>query len=269
MNVDRTVNISVRNDSLITAIDLDGSRHSVVVRHPSNNDVMKFDGTNYHITITNSSHKRTFTLNGDAGDIDLFDREGKRSIAIRGKYFDGNVTGTWIGAAVGDPGPKAGVVVLRDKAGRDSIILDGTIGDISLRNSDCAEEFEISGSSTIEPGTVMVIDNDGKLQASQKDYDSKVAGVISGAGDYKPGIVLGKGASSSSCATLALMGKVYCKVDAQYSQIDIGDILTTSRTPGHAMRALDPMKAFGSVIGKSLGKIKEGRGLIPILVALQ
>jgi len=35
------------------------------------------------------------------------------------------------------------------------------------------------------------------------------------------------------------------------------------------MKAADPNKSFGAVIGKALGKIKTGRGIIPILVSLQ
>jgi hypothetical protein len=35
------------------------------------------------------------------------------------------------------------------------------------------------------------------------------------------------------------------------------------------MKAVDPAKAFGSVIGKALRPLQSGRGLIPILVALQ
>jgi hypothetical protein len=68
---------------------------------------------------------------------------------------------------------------------------------------------------------------------------------------------------------LALLGKVFCKVDAQYSPIEVGDLLTTSPTIGHAMKADDPLKAFGSVIGKALRPLQAGRGMIPILVALQ
>jgi hypothetical protein len=68
---------------------------------------------------------------------------------------------------------------------------------------------------------------------------------------------------------LALVGKVYCKADAQYSPIEVGDLLTTSSTSGHAMKAQDPMRAFGCVIGKALETLKEGQGLIPILIALQ
>jgi hypothetical protein len=33
------------------------------------------------------------------------------------------------------------------------------------------------------------------------------------------------------------------------------------------MKALDPLKAFGAVIGKALAPLPEGEGLIPILIA--
>jgi hypothetical protein len=68
---------------------------------------------------------------------------------------------------------------------------------------------------------------------------------------------------------IALMGKVYCKVDAQYGAIEIGDLLTTSATPGHAMKAADPTKAFGAILGKALKGMDAGVGSIPVLVALQ
>jgi len=96
-----------------------------------------------------------------------------------------------------------------------------------------------------------------------------VAGVISGAGDCKPAIVLDKQPSHANRSPLALLGKVFCKVDARYGSIEVGDLLTTSETPGHAMKATDPLKAFGSIIGKALRPLRDGQGLIPILVALQ
>jgi hypothetical protein len=142
-------------------------------------------------------------------------------------------------------------------------------GDIRLVNADCAEDFDIAGTEQIEPGTVMVIDPVGALQQSQQAYDKRVAGVISGAGDMRPGIVLDKRQSLGNRLPVALLGKVYCKIDAQYSPIEVGDLLTTSPTPGHAMKAADPFKAFGSVIGKALRPLESGQGLIPILIALQ
>jgi hypothetical protein len=143
-------------------------------------------------------------------------------------------------------------------------------GDIRLVNAaDCAENFDVSGVEGIEPGTVMVLGDDGVLQASHRAYDKKVAGVVSGAGDFRPGIVLDRHASDGTRQPIALLGKVFCKADASVTAIEAGDLLTTSALPGHAMKASDPFKAFGAVIGKALRPLKDGRGLIPILVALQ
>ena len=135
--------------------------------------------------------------------------------------------------------------------------------------ADCAEDFDIASAVEVEPGTVMVLTEGGALEPSESAYDKKVAGVISGAGDYHPGLILGRGDSSHERLPLALVGKVYCKVDATYGAIEVGDLLTTSPTLGHAMKAADPVKAFGSVLGKALRPLHTGQGLIPVLVSLQ
>ena len=158
------------------------------------------------------------------------------------------------------------------KGGRLAALFEGDVevtGDIRLKNADCAEDFDIAGLQKVEPGTVMVIDSEGSLRESDRAYDKRVAGVISGAGNFKPGIVLDKQESSRNRMPIALLGKVYCKVDASYGAIEVGDLLTTSPTPGHAMKTDDPLKAFGAVIGKALRSLEEGQGLIPILIALQ
>jgi phage-related tail fiber protein len=136
--------------------------------------------------------------------------------------------------------------------------------------SDCAERFDLSADAIAEPGAVMVIADDGKLEPSSLAYDKRVAGVASGAGDFRPGIILGVTPDSQRRrAPVALAGKVYCKVDASTSPIAVGDMLTTSLTAGHAMKACDPARAFGAVIGKALQPLATGTGLIPILIALQ
>jgi hypothetical protein len=153
-----------------------------------------------------------------------------------------------------------------------NVWVSGELGvgkDIILANADCAEDFDIAEADLIEPGTVMVVGEEGALHQSHQAYDKRVAGVISGAGDYKPGIVLDKQHSQLNRKPIALLGKVFCKVDARYGAIEVGDLLTTSDTPGYAMKATDPLQAFGAVIGKALHPLKAGRGLIPILIALQ
>jgi hypothetical protein len=117
-------------------------------------------------------------LDGSAGDMVLKDKNGKHSFSLHGNIE--GFTGLWLGANV-DEGKKAGKIFLRDGNGNDSIVIDGLKGEILLHGADCAEEFDISPSelSQIEPGTVMVIDNNGKLQTSSKSYDKRVAGVVS------------------------------------------------------------------------------------------
>jgi hypothetical protein len=115
----------------------------------------------------------------------------------------------------------------------------------------------------------VVIDKSGGLRESREPYDKKVAGVVSGAGDCRAALVLDKREPEESRVAIALVGKVYCKVDAEYSPIEVGDLLTTSLTLGHAMKATEPAKAFGSVIGKALRPHGCGQGLIPILICLQ
>ncbi len=142
-------------------------------------------------------------------------------------------------------------------------------GDVILTGADCAEEFDIAEVAETEPGMVVVLDQGGTLHPCQQAYDKRVAGVISGAGDYQPGLILDRRQSQDNRLPVALVGKVFCKVDAEYTPIEVGDLLTTSPTPGHAMKADDPLKAFGAVIGKALKPLEGGQGLIPILIALQ
>jgi hypothetical protein len=196
---------------------------------------------------------------------------GKRA---RIQNADGNI------GFMTESGFSTGVAAVLIKNGTGDVILSGDLSlsgasskitcfDVSLIGGDCAEEFDVDEAESIEPGTVMVLGDGGFLHQSCQPYDKRVAGVISGAGDYKPGIVLGKRQSQNNRQPVALLGKVYCKVDAQYASVEVGDLLTTSSTPGHAMKANDPLKAFGAVIGKALGPFRDGQGLIPILIALQ
>src|SRR5215469_9630729 len=80
------------------------------------------------------------------------------------------------------------------------------------------------------------------LRAIQTDSQ----GIVSGGGSYKPAIVLDKRTDNTGNKRIpiALMGKVYCKVDATHSPVEIGDLLTTSSVKGHAMKAEDPYKAM-------------------------
>jgi hypothetical protein len=146
-------------------------------------------------------------------------------------------------------------------------------GHIEFAAGDCAEQFAVTGGDAameeaVAPGTVMVIDSSSALRPSAMAYDRRVAGVVSGAGGFRPGIVLDKHDGPEARCPIALAGKVYCHVDADHASIEVGDLLTTSPTSGHAMKATDVSRAFGAVLGKALEPLTAGRALLPILVAL-
>ena len=68
---------------------------------------------------------------------------------------------------------------------------------------------------------------------------------------------------------LAVVGVVPCKVTSENGPIQIGDLLVTSSTAGHAMRGTDRSKMLGAVVGKALEPLLEGQGVIQVLVTLQ
>jgi len=137
--------------------------------------------------------------------------------------------------------------------------------------SDVSEKFVIKADVDVKPGMVVCIDPDhpGQLTISTKEYDRKVAGIISGAGGIKPGMIMDQQEDGDNLYPVALSGRVYCWADASYGAIEPGDLLTTSNTPGHAMKVTDYDRAKGAIIGKAMSSLKHGRGLVLVLVTLQ
>jgi hypothetical protein len=140
-------------------------------------------------------------------------------------------------------------------------------GDVILANADIAEDFDVAYADA-EPGMVLCIGDDEQLRPCTTENDTRVVGVISGAGTFRPAVILDRAKPDPTRHPVALTGRVYCKVDARREAVATGDLLTTSSTPGHAMRA-DPHRAAGAVIGKALRPLRGGTGLVPVLVALQ
>jgi hypothetical protein len=139
--------------------------------------------------------------------------------------------------------------------------------------SDLAEPFEIVDEESVQPGMVVAIDprHPGSLRIADQPYDRTVAGIISGAGDIKPGVLMGQTDSDAAGAMpVALSGRVYCNVDAAYGAIQPGDLLTTSPTRGYAMVVKDYARAQGAILGKAMQGLPEGqKGQILVLVTLQ
>jgi hypothetical protein len=140
---------------------------------------------------------------------------------------------------------------------------------LEVRGADIAEKFPVSDS--VEPGMVVEIDSDnpGQLHLAHGAYNRRVAGVVSGANGLSAGAILGNLPGHEDAPPIALSGRVWVYCDASNGAIQPGDLLTTSDTPGHAMKVTDYPRAQGAILGKAMGALDEGHGLVLVLVTLQ
>jgi len=138
--------------------------------------------------------------------------------------------------------------------------------------SDLAEPFSISTTDQpVTEGDVVVIDdtNPGQLKLTDRPYDTRVAGVVSGANGIHPGIQMHQQGLLEGGRNVALTGRVYVQADTSNGAIKPGDLLTTSSTPGRAMRVTDHAKAAGAILGKAMTGLSQGQGMVLVLVTLQ
>lgn len=144
---------------------------------------------------------------------------------------------------------------------------------VNLADMDGLKPESARADDEIRPGMVVSIDPHrvGELRIADRAYDSTVAGVISGANGVNVGLMLTQeGSVADGKHPVAMSGRVWCMADADANgAIRAGDLLTTSDTPGHAMRASDRDRMHGAVIGKAMSTLESGRGLVLVLVNLQ
>jgi hypothetical protein len=133
--------------------------------------------------------------------------------------------------------------------------------------SDLAEDFEIADNA--RPGMVVAIAPKGRLSIARGAYNTRVAGIISGANNLSAGMILPNLPGAKRSMPVALNGRVWVYSDATRQPIKAGDLLTTSNTPGYAMKAANYRRAQGAIIGKAMTELKSGKGLVLVLVSLQ
>jgi len=189
-------------------------------------------------------------------------------------YFNGNVgIGT---TSPGKPLDVAGTIRTSASGGDTGGIVypDGTQQTTAwtgvLCGGDYAEAVNASGDRKhYEPGDVLVLgsDADGEVEKSSEPYSSMVTGIFA----TKPGVI-GRRESLSKSAQeipMAMVGIVPTKVSAENGPIHRGDLLVTSSKPGYAMKGTDRNRMLGAVIGKAVGNLDTGTGVIEVVVTLQ
>src|SRR5262249_42629279 len=93
----------------------------------------------------------------------------------------------------------------------------------------------LAGDAGLEPGDVLLVGEDGRLVRSSQPAQAAVVGVVSTESGILGG--MGEDGDATGKVPVALVGIVPTKVSAENGPIRPGDLLTTSGTPGHAMKA--------------------------------
>jgi hypothetical protein len=205
--------------------------------------------------------------------------ESNSSVGVWGKSatgigVQGETAAAYNGGIIGYASNAAGWGgYFKNTAGGVALLADGKAQVRSLDilgGADIVEGFETGGES-LQPGTVVVIDeaHPGELRASRAAYDHRVAGVVSGAGGISPGLKLGQQGALDGRTPIAMTGRVYVRCSAENGVIRPGDLLTTAGKTGCAMRAADPSRSYGAVLGKAMSALDSGTGLVLVLVNLQ
>jgi len=141
-----------------------------------------------------------------------------------------------------------------------------------VSGGDYAESVDVSGDRNhYEPGDVMVVDvnHPGRFLKSSQAYSTVVAGIYA----TKPGVTGRRQKTDPKTSTsevpMAMVGIVPTKVNTENGPIHRGDLLVSSSTPGYAMKGTDPIRMVGAVVGKALGTLDSGSGVIEVVVTLQ
>jgi hypothetical protein len=184
-----------------------------------------------------------------------------------------------VGIGTTAPGAKlevSGNLKLTSGSGASITFQDGTVQSTAWTGTTCggdyAESVDVSGDRThYEPGDVLVIDPaaEGNFLKSVEPYSTSVTGIYS----TKPGLVGRRQLTDKSQmkdeVPMAMVGIVPTKVSAENGPIKPGDMLVTSSTLGYAMNGTDRSRMLGAVIGKALGHLDSGTGVIEVVVTLQ
>lgn len=207
---------------------------------------------------------------GSAGSTTQIDRYtdaglGGGSLLTLHNYGPRNDTSGFFIAATSDVNNNQGGVDLEFYVRGDGHVwADGAF---NPNGADIAEWVPSDFAKELEAGDLVMVDGSSSTSLTKKSngtpYSSKIMGIVSSA----PGIVTGSKQNEldhlGKDVMVTMSGRVPTKVTTENGEIKPGDHLTSSSTPGVAMKAT---KA-GIVVGKALeGYNKEGIGKIEVWV---
>ena len=217
----------------------------------TNNDNTGTSKTNYALWIDSNSAANNFAIYANSGQSFFADSVG---IGTTSPQYPLDVAGQ-----------------IRSSGG--IVFPDGSIQSVAYAGctgGDYAESVDVTGDrKKFEPGDILVIDPDhpGKFLKSAEPYSTSVTGIYS----TKPGTVGRRQTTPKSPdeVPMAMLGIVPTRVSAENGPIKPGDLLVTSSRIGYAMKGTDRSRMLGAVVGKALGSLDSGTGVIEVVVTLQ
>jgi hypothetical protein len=296
-------NVGIGTDSPASKLHVQyaSGQAGISSRGPSGDTWLPFSDGNAYISAANiifrdSANTERVRITG-AGDVGIGTTSpasklhvqyasGQAGISSRGPSGD-----TWLPFTDGNAYIAGANIIFRDNTNAERMRITGA-GNVGIGTASPAAKLDVNGTArvkvleitgadlaekfptteTLEPGTVVEIDpdNPGHLRKARGAYNKRVAGVVAGANGLSKGIILGNLEGSENHTPIAISGRVWVYADATQEAIEPGDLLTTSDMPGHAMKASDPSRAHGAVIGKAMTRLEKGKtGMVLVLVNLQ
>ncbi len=205
------------------------------------------------IKVASNSHDDMQFIECERGDDFKFRVWGNGDVTADGTFTPGGADfAELVAVASGYASVEAG----------DVLVINPNRPETIVRSSESRSTL-VAGIYSTQPGVL----------ASSHEWDKVAAdlGLSSNAGDdgeaEAESYRVSKLAAMLDEVPLAVVGIVPCKVSAENGLIQPGDLLVTSDTPGHAMR--DDSPKTGTVLGKALGSLSSGTGVIQVLVTLQ
>jgi len=120
--------------------------------------------------------------------------------------------------------------------------------------ADLAEKYVAD--AEYAPGTVVVFGGDKEVTVTSVDADRAVAGVVS----TNPSYIMNSGLEAEHIATVALTGRVPCRVTGTVRK---GDLMVSA---GYGLARAEQDPRVGTVIGKALENFEGNEGVIEVVV---